>query len=184
VATEEEEGREALPSVRLTIAVHTAAGRLTCAQIGALPEVDLGASQVCRIQARPEIRAYVEELRRDAEERNRTLFVEASASAALAVLDLIPEMVRIARGEPDPGEDGEGGAVPGHAARVAAFTALHKVSTANRLELSGPRGGPIEVDVQTDVERLRATAATLAAAELGAQRDPAVPDGGIYADEG
>lgn len=175
----EPEGRKPLTPVQLTIAVHTAAGRLTCSQIGALPEVDLGPSQVCRIQALPPVRAYVDEIRRDSEERNRTLFLEASASAALAVLDLIPEMVRIAQGRPDPAGEGEDGYVPAHAARVAAFTALHKVATANKLEVSGPRGGPIEVDMRTDAERLRDAAANMAAADIGL---PPVPEGGAYGD--
>ena len=123
--------------------------------------VDLSASQVSRILRRPHVARWVARLQIDAQEAIRGSLVR-NAPAALATI------VSIMRNDRNPA-----------AVRLTAAIALLDRTLPKAVHLSSPSGGPVEVDMRTDAERLRDAAANMAAADIGL---PPVPEGGAYDD--
>jgi hypothetical protein len=118
-----------------------------------------------RVVNKPHVKAMLNELKEAAIEGLRRVAVRAGSTA-------IATLISVAQDKGAPA-----------AARVSAASKLADIAIPRRTEVTGREGGPVAVDMQTDVERIRSTAAKLSAADLGLTPDPAVPDRGAY-DEG
>lgn len=159
----DEPERNRLDARELACAEMLVAGIYTFEEIG--DAIGVSKASAFRMSRRPHVAAHVEEVCAEAQRMARRRAVGRVGKA-------IHELYEIGMDDSQPGQ-----------VRVSALAKVVDIALPRRSEVTGRDGGPVAVDVQTDVERIRSVAASLAPADLGLQPDPAVSDRGIY-DEG